>query len=116
MQANNSRAGFSDTLTPVPLPNGNAPTSFPTTLAHLVVGGSEFAPQTTNVSSWSREDSLKTILLYEPDYESEAEGAGIGPVDKNARSSRRRRLYLARLIGVTTGQMCLVAQASFMAP
>jgi len=113
-RAANARAGMSDMLVQVPLPSGNLPTgAFPTTLGILVVGGSELQVGYSQVSEWSREKSIDLIQQYDSGYLTEVEDSGR---NKEARSSRRRRLHLAKLLGVTPGQMALVAQASFLSP
>lgn len=110
MRASNGRKGMTERLEPVPvIRHGHllTPPVFPKTLQHLVVGGSELAPDTNTRSMWNIAKSRELIQFYDEGYESEFEGRD------DAESSRQKRLRVARLIGVTAGQMSLVAQASF---
>jgi hypothetical protein len=113
-RAANSRARRTDKIVPVPLPDGRTPAIFPETVGQLVVGGSELAAGSTEVAKWNANMSLQMILQYEPGYESDTEAAGTSDDIKKARSSRRRRLHVARLAGITPSQMVLVAQESIL--
>lgn len=111
----NGRAGLHDKLMKVPLRDGTEPDIFPATLGALAVGGSELAAGTGTAANWNRDLSLRLILMYDPNYETEAEAL---PEDAQRveRSSRRRRLRLAKQIGVSPPQlqMALVAAAELM--
>jgi hypothetical protein len=112
-RAANSRASMSDALVKLPLSDGRFPVDFPASLGVLVVVGSELeVGGEANVSSWSAKRSLDLIKQYDSAYETDAEGTA--DERRVARSSRRRRLHLAKLIGVTPSQMAWVAQASFV--
>lgn len=69
----NSCAELHDALVPVPLREGTMPNKFPPTLGSLLVGGSELAVSTKQVSNWSRDDSLDVIREYDSGYVSAKE-------------------------------------------
>lgn len=73
------------------------PPLFPPNVASLVVSGSETPPGTHARNSWNSTKSLQLIQFYDPGYHSDTP-SGEG-------HSRRRRLTLARLIGVTRHQL-----------
>lgn len=78
------------------------PANYPATLGALIVGGSELIPEGDGVTAWNKEQSLQLILQYDPGYETENEN---GTDEGRRKSSRRRRLHLAKLIGVTPAQV-----------
>lgn len=88
----------------VPLDNGTLPTIFPASMGALIVGGSELVPGSAgvHVAGWNRGKSLQLIREYEPNYQTDGES---GTNEVKRKSSRRRRLYLAKLIGLTPTQM-----------
>lgn len=109
-RAANGRKGMTEQLEPVPrVKDGKLehPPVFPATLQHIVVGGSELAPDSRARLQWNIGKSRDLIRFYDDEYESEFEGRD------DMESSRQKRLRVARMIGVTSGQMSLVAQASF---
>lgn len=95
-------ARLGDRLAKVPLADGSEPSIFPLTLGALIVGGSELSPGGEGVSGWNKEMSLRLITQYDAGYETDNEN---GTEENKAKSSRRRRLHLAKLIGVTPGQI-----------
>mmetsp|Transcript_16241 Transcript_16241/g.40407 ORF Transcript_16241/g.40407 Transcript_16241/m.40407 type:complete len:150 (-) Transcript_16241:708-1157(-) len=100
----NSCARLADRLVKVPLPDGSMPDQFPPTLGALIVGGSELTPGGDNTPGWNKQMSLALIRKYDPAYDTDGDDSD-PDTDNKRRSSRRRRLHLARLIGVTPAQM-----------
>jgi hypothetical protein len=104
---NNSMKTRNEPLERVPLPDGQpfpANTEYPATISSLLVSGNEKIPGTNTVNTWNREKSLAVIRLYDAGYET----------DDNAQeqtSSRKRRLKLAKLIGVRVEQLDAVEAA-----
>ena len=98
----NSRARLRDRLVKVPLPTGGEPANFPPTLGALILGGSELLSGGA-AASWNMDQSLQLILQYDPAYQTENETSSSD--GRKRKSSRRCRLHLAHLIGVTVSQM-----------
>lgn len=96
-KSENSVKGRSDELAVVPKDDGTDPVAaYPTSLEQLLVAGNELLPNgATNY--WNKERSLALIREYDPGYETDNADEPF--------SSRRRRLHLAKLLGITTSQL-----------
>ena len=99
---NNSTKGRDDTLDAVPIPPGGIVVgdgAMPPTLAHLSVAGNENLPNGQR-NTWNARKSKDLLLTFgEADSDSETDGEEFGP------TARRRRIKLARFIGVTAAQL-----------
>ena len=99
---NNSTKGHDDTLDAVPFPPGGVfvgDGAMPPTLAHLSVAGNENLPNGQR-NTWNARKSKDLLLTFgEADSDSETDGEEFGP------TARRRRIKLARFIGVTAAQL-----------
>lgn len=96
-KSENSVKGLSDALAIVPTRNGTNPVStYPTSLAQLLVPGNELLPDGSK-NTWNIQMSLELIREYDEGYETDN--------NDEATSSRRRRLHLAKLLGITTSQL-----------
>ena len=71
----------------------------PPTIAHLSVSGSENLPSGTR-NTWNNSKSKNMLLTYGEGSESDE-----GEVDDSGPSARRRRIKLARYLGITTVQL-----------
>eukprot|EP00299_Pterocystis_sp_00344_P015904 c7958_g1_i2.p1 GENE.c7958_g1_i2~~c7958_g1_i2.p1 ORF type:complete len:193 (+),score=22.38 c7958_g1_i2:22-579(+) len=92
-----------DTITPVPRSDGTTPAvDFPVSLSQLLVGGSETVPdQRSGRADWSIAKSKALLEAYNEqfsDAESDSEA-------KKEIKSRRLRLRVARVLGITTSQL-----------
>ena len=97
----NSTKGRDDPLERVPFPIGAVvygEGDYPTTLAHLSVAGNENLPNNEK-NLWSARKSRNLLLTYGEGSESE------GEIDETHPSARRRRIKLARRLGITTVQL-----------
>ena len=96
----NSTKGRDDQLERVPFPIGALVygDDYPTTLAHLSVAGNENLPNNEK-NLWSARKSRNLLLTYGEGSESE------GEIDETHPSARRRRIKLARRLGITTVQL-----------
>lgn len=98
---NNSTKGRDDPLDPVPFPMGGqvfGNGERPPTLAHLSISGRENLPNGER-NTWNASKSRFLLLTYGEGSESEEE------VDENGATARRRRIKVARRIGITTAQL-----------
>ena len=95
-KAHNAACSKDDTLKKVPLSDGSFPVNdCPQSVLNLIVAGNESLPN-GEVNNWNARKSLDLIKEYEPGYET----------DENAPNlSRKRRLKLAMLLGVTSTQL-----------
>ena len=96
-KAENSVKGRSDVLAIVPRNDGRDPeAAYPISLEQLLVAGNELLPSGSQ-NTWNKKCSLDLIKEYEPGYETD-------DADE-ATSSHRRRIHLAKLLGITTSQL-----------
>ena len=95
-KAHNAACSKDDTLKKVPLSDGSFPVNdCPQSVLNLLVAGNESLPNGQG-NNWNARKSLDLIKEYEPGYET----------DENAPNlSRKRRLKLAMLLGVTSTQL-----------
>jgi hypothetical protein len=93
----NSMKGRRDLLARITKPDGTQPTCEYPVIEELLVGGSETLPS-GNENNWSASKSLQLIREYEPGYATDGEAG-------DETRSRPRRLKVAQLLGVTTGQL-----------
>ena len=84
-------------LVKVPLTDGSFPISdYPQTISNLVVSGNESLPSGQQ-NNWNAKKSLELIREYDPGYATDN--------DDTPDLSRKRRLTIAKLLGVTTMQL-----------
>jgi hypothetical protein len=96
-KAHNAACSKEDTLKKVPLSDGTVPLSeSPQTILNLLVAGKEKLPNGQE-NIWNSKKSLELIREYDPGYETDEGTNGI--------FSRKRRLKLAMLLGVTSTQL-----------
>lgn len=98
----NSTKGRDDVLEPVPFPIGARVFGdgvMPLTLAHLSVSGSENLPCGAR-NIWNNRKSKNMLRTYGEGSESDE-----GEVDELGPIARRRRIKLARNLGITTAQL-----------
>ena len=103
----NSMRRARDRLDIVPLNNGTLPTTtvdYPHSFEELIVAGNEMLPLSGSNNPWNSTKSLALIRLYDPAYETDDDSSEV--------SARRRRLEVARHIGITGPQLNF-AQLSF---
>ena len=103
----NSMRRARDRLDIVPLNNGTLPTTtvdYPHSFEELIVAGNEMLPLSGLNNPWNSTKSLALIRLYDPAYETDDDSSEV--------SARRRRLEVARHIGITGPQLNF-AQLSF---
>ena len=95
-KAHNAACSKDDTLRKVPLSDGSFPVNdCPQSVLNMLVAGNESLPNGQG-NNWNARKSLDLIREYEPGYET----------DENASNlSRKRRLKLAMLLGVTSTQL-----------
>ena len=97
----NSTKGRDDPLERVPFPIGaivNDDGAYPATLAHLSIAGNENLPNDEK-NMWNARKSRNLLLAYGEGSESE------GEIDEMHPTARRRRIKLARRLGITTAQL-----------
>ena len=97
----NSTKGRDDPLERVPFPIGAVAYgdgAYPATLAHLSIAGNENLPNDEK-NMWNARNSRNLLLTYGEGSESE------GEIDEMHPSARRRRIKLARRLGITTAQL-----------
>eukprot|EP01041_Mallomonas_annulata_P015296 gene15296-32398_t len=97
----NSSKGRSEALTPVPLMSGQFPNGFefPPTIAHLLVSGNETLPGGTVKNSWNNTKSTALLKAYGENSDGENSDT------EDGFTARRRRMKVAKAIGVTTSQI-----------
>ena len=102
MKLRNSTNGRNDKLSKVPKADGSLPScEYPGSINNLIVSGNELLPGGVEKNNWNKAKSLNLILEYEPDYKSDAEGSD----SEDSSRSRKRRLKVAKLIGITSAQL-----------
>ena len=93
----NSMVDSGGTLAKVPLISGVLPTSeCPRCIYSLVVAGNEKLPD-DSPNTWNTVKSLELIREYDPGYETDG--------NENAGSARKRRMVLAKHLGITPYQL-----------
>ena len=96
----NSMRRARDRLDIVPLSNGTLPNTtvdYPHSFEELIVAENEMLPLSGLNNPWNSTKSLALIRLYDPAYETDD--------DSSEASARRRRLEVARHIGITGPQL-----------
>ena len=84
-------------LKKVPLPDGSFPVNeCPPSILNLLVAENESLPNNKGTNIWNAEKSLDLIKEYDPGYEIDGDASNF---------SRKRRLKLAMLLGVTSTQL-----------
>ena len=112
----NSRLSAMDTLCQVPRDDGQFPrdrgVEFPQHLAALCVAGNEItAGERHMVHYWNRSKSKALLLFYGEGDETDVDTADAS--EAALQSSRRRRLRVARKIGVSETQIAAAAAEQF---
>ena len=96
----NSTKGRTETLTHVPKPDGSeVSVEYLGCIEQLLVAGNEALPSGPR-NTWNSEKSLALIREYDEGYATD----GVGDEDKK---SRRRRMVLAKHLGVSSSQLNL---------
>ena len=103
-KANNAQIGRSETLLRVPLSDGSypmisadIPVEYPTTISHLLVAGNETLPDGGR-NNWNKYKSLALLAAFGDASDNDTDRED-GP------TSRRRRLKVAKHLGVTKTQL-----------
>ena len=97
-KAINSQIGRSDRLVPVPCRDGEIPNvEFPETICHLLVSGNEQLPDGGN-NTWNIRKSFALLAAFGDQSDNDTDRED-GP------TSRRKRLKVAKVLGVTKGQL-----------
>jgi len=97
----NSTKGRDDPLERVPFPIGAivyGDGAYPATLAHLSIAGNGNLPNDEK-NMWNARKSRNLLLTYGEGSESE------GEIDEMHPTARKRRIKLARRLGITTAQL-----------
>ena len=93
----NSMVDSGGTLAKVPLISGVLPTSeYPRCIYSLLVAGNEKLPD-DSPNTWNAVKSLELIREYDPGYETDG--------NENVGSARKRRMVLAKHLGITPYQL-----------
>ena len=99
----NSMVDSGGTIAKVPLISGDLPTSeYPRCIYSLLVAGNEKLPD-DSPNTWNAVKSLELIREYDPGYETDG--------NENAGSARKRRMVLAKHLGITPYQLDKAASA-----
>ena len=99
-KALNSQMGMTEHLRPIPSTNDEITEDcFPVTIAHLLVAGVETLP-TGHVNTWNKAKSRRLLAAFgEEDSGNDSDGGEHGA------TSRRLRIRVAKLMGVTQTQL-----------
>ena len=96
-KAKNAQCGRNDPLVRVPLTNGTFLDEYPPTISHLLVSGNENLHDGGR-HTWNRHKSAVILAAFREDSGNDTDG-------EDGATSPRRRLKVAKVLGVTKTQL-----------